>query len=78
MKATAASAYAHPDTVAVMMSTEEETFLRVLLNKPTVNYIALVELLRRRDECKFAKQQAALMLRNTPGAAAHLLKEDRA
>jgi hypothetical protein len=64
------------DTIAdkriVPMSAEEREYLYYMLDERGSEYQALVVALHR-EGCEFPKQQAALMLRNTPGAAHRLI-----
>jgi hypothetical protein len=55
------------DRKLVPMSTRERAFLNAMLDKPSADYKALVVALA--DGCEFPRQQAALMLLNTPSAA---------
>lgn len=57
---------AHP------VSWDERVFISQLCEEPTQDYKRLVEVLDA-EGCEFPRQQAALMLRNTPGVAAKLL-----
>lgn len=56
------------DKVVVPMSDAERKFLTRLLKEPSDDYKILVVRLAE-EGCEFPNQQAALMLRNTPGAA---------
>ena len=60
------------DQQIVPMNGAERDFLLDLLAKPTADFMQLVRILDH-DGCLFPLQQAALMLRNTPGAAHALL-----
>lgn len=60
------------DTTVAQMSVSERKFLNDLLDAPTDDYKRLVVVLDS-DGCIFPRQQAALMLRNTPGVAAKLI-----
>jgi len=62
------------DRVIVPMSSVERDFLSRLRDEPSEEYKLLVVCLDR-EGCKFPCQQAALMLRNTPGAARALIRE---
>jgi hypothetical protein len=62
------------DEVLVPMNRDERAHLASLLDEPSDDFKRLAELLSR-DGCKFPKQQAALMLFNTPGVAAKLLDD---
>lgn len=64
------------DRVAVPMTGSEREHMTELLDEPTDDFKALVVALDE-DGCQFPKQQAALMLRNTPGVAAKIIEEAR-
>jgi hypothetical protein len=53
------------DEVIVEMSQEERLYLNQLMDEPGPEYKLLVEALWQ-EGCKFPRQQAALMLRNSP------------
>ncbi len=55
-----------------LMSGPERDYLGRLLDEPTEEYKALVVTLHA-GGCEFPKQQAALMLRNSPGVARALV-----
>jgi hypothetical protein len=65
------------DAVVIDMTIEERQFLLRLANAPTDDFACLVEFLHR-EGCEFPRQQAALILRNSPGQAADLLVAARA
>jgi hypothetical protein len=63
------------DRVIVQMSHEERLYLNRLMDEPTNDYKDLVVALNA-EGCEFPRQQAALMLRNTPGAAQKIIAEE--
>jgi hypothetical protein len=65
------------DRVLVQMSDSERTFLERVLEEPSEDYKLLVLQLEQ-EGCEFPRQQAALMMRNSPGVARQLIAQRRA
>lgn len=60
--------------IAGPVSWSERVYISELCEAPTEDFKRLVQILDA-EGCEFPRQQAALMLRNTPGVARRLLEQ---